>query len=64
MEHKHSELIEQLGGTGKVAKLCRVRSQAVSKWRRDGIPQARLLFLQAMFPDLFGTTRARLKKVA
>jgi hypothetical protein len=64
MEHEHSNLIEQLGGTGKVAKLCRVRSQAVSKWRRDGIPQARLLFLQAMFPHVFGVTRQKLKKVA
>lgn len=54
MDHDHSsELIDQLGGTRQVARICEVTSQAVSKWRRDGIPRARLLYLRAVRPDAF-----------
>lgn len=45
-------LIDKLGGTAEVARLCRVSSQAVSKWRRDGIPEARRMYLLAIRPDL------------
>lgn len=45
-------LIDKLGGTAEVARLCRVSSQAVSKWRRDGIPDARRMYLLAIRPDL------------
>jgi len=46
----HSILIDTLGGTVEVARLCHVSSQAVSKWRREGIPAARLMFLCAVRP--------------
>lgn len=46
-------IIDRLGGPAKVARLCRVRSQAVSQWRHDGIPDARLMYLQAVRPDVF-----------
>lgn len=49
---EHSKLIDLLGGTTKVASLCKVRSQAVSRWRRDGIPQARLMYLEAIHPEV------------
>ena len=53
MEHtKHSKLIDEMGGTVKVARLCNVSSQAVSKWRNEGIPSARLMYLKLLFPDL------------
>lgn len=45
-------MIEKLGGTAAVARLCRVSSQAVSKWRRQGIPAARGMYLLAIRPDL------------
>jgi len=45
-------LIDKLGGTAEVARLCRVSSQAVSKWRRDGIPESRRMYLLAIRPDL------------
>lgn len=35
---RFADLIEQLGGVAAVAALCRVSPQAVSKWRRYGIP--------------------------
>lgn len=47
----HSMLIDHLGGTTEVAKLCDVRTQAVSKWKKQGIPKARLMFLEAVRPD-------------
>lgn len=54
MEHvTDSKLIDELGGTTCVARLCDVRPQAVSKWRRDGIPAARRMYLRAVRPELF-----------
>lgn len=55
-----NELIDALGGTAAVAKLCEVNSQAVSQWRRKGIPKARLKYLELLRPDLFqrSTTHA------
>lgn len=48
-----SQLINDLGGTAKVARLCEVKMAAVSQWRRDGIPNARLMFLRLARPDIF-----------
>lgn len=44
--------IEALGGATAVAKLCECFPQAVSNWRREGIPKARLLHLKLLRPDL------------
>lgn len=46
-------LIDALGGTRAVAALCQVNDSAVSQWRRDGIPQARLMFLRLARPRVF-----------
>lgn len=51
-------IIDALGGSTEVARLCRVTVGAVSQWRHDGIPHARLMYLQLARPDVF----ARLKK--
>jgi hypothetical protein len=48
-----SSAIDKLGGTAEVARLCEVSPQAVSKWRREGIPRARLLYLRAIRPGAF-----------
>lgn len=50
--HHHSLLIDALGGTSRVADLCRVSPQAVSKWRNEGIPPARLMYLELARPDV------------
>lgn len=52
-EHPHSAYIARLGGPTKVAGLCRIRPQAVSQWRRFGIPPARLDYLMLLRPDVF-----------
>lgn len=48
-----NKIIDSLGGTSAVAELCEVTTGAVSQWRDDGIPRARLMFLKAVRPDVF-----------
>ena len=40
-------LLQLLGGTVKVAKMCEVEPAAVSQWKKNGIPREQLLFLAA-----------------
>lgn len=48
-----SKIIDDLGGTSEVAKLCRVKMPSVSWWRKQGIPEARLMYLKVIRPDIF-----------
>ena len=48
-----NKIIDEIGGTNVVAELCEVTPQAVSQWRDDGIPPARLMFLKVVRPDVF-----------
>lgn len=52
--HPDSPLIDKLGGASATARICRVTSQAVSQWRRYGIPEPRRMYLQLLRPDVFG----------
>lgn len=52
-QHPDSKIIDRLGGTSTVARLCRVKSPSVSEWRREGIPPARRQFLEVLRPDVF-----------
>ena len=49
-----NEIIDILGGTTKVAKLCNVTLPSVSQWRTNGIPQDRLIFVAASLEKLSG----------
>lgn len=49
-----NKIIDALGGTAAVAKLCDVRPPSVSEWRLSGIPRAREQFLRLLRPDVFG----------
>jgi len=42
-----TEIIDTLGGTFAVAKLCRVSPPAVSQWRTNGMPGDKLVLLAA-----------------
>lgn len=55
--HAHSLIIDELGGTAKVAKIFSIRNPSVSKWRKTGIPSARMMYLKKAYPKVF-----RLKK--
>lgn len=61
-----SEIIDRLGGTFAVARLCEVRPPSVSGWKARGeIPNARLLYLKAIRPDVFEPPKkARRRKSA
>lgn len=59
-----SQIIDALGGSSKVAELCEVTVSAVSQWREDGIPKARLMFLKLAKPDVFEALEAEDRKPA
>lgn len=47
-------IIELLGGTSEVARLCQIKPASVSEWKSRGrIPSARLMYLKLLRPDLF-----------
>ena len=49
MKAKLSEnaMLDLLGGTAKVARMCKCDNATVSSWRKRGIPHGQLLFLAA-----------------
>lgn len=53
LDQEACRVIDALGGTGEVARLCEVSDAAVSQWRKDGIPKARLQYLRLARPDVF-----------
>jgi hypothetical protein len=56
--HPDSAIVDRLGGTGRLAELCDVSSQAVSQWKRFGIPTARRAYLRLLNPEAFGLPEA------
>lgn len=53
MNKKSNEIIDSLGGTVEVSRMFNVTKGAVSQWRENGIPEARLMYLKLARPDLF-----------
>lgn len=47
------EIIDALGGTSEVARLCEIQPPSVSGWRKLGIPKAQLNFLKLARPAVF-----------
>jgi len=48
-----SEIIDNLGGPAVLARLLDITPQAVSKWRKTGIPKAQRRFLVLHDPSAF-----------
>lgn len=48
-----SKIIDDLGGTSVVAEMCEIKPASVSEWRKNGIPDARLMYLKLLRPDVF-----------
>lgn len=49
-----SEIIDRLGGTSEVARICQIKPPSVSEWRATGIPSARRQYLELLRPEVFG----------
>lgn len=57
-----SEIIDRLGGTTEVARICQIKPPSVSEWRASGIPPARRQYLELLRPEAFvpsGTAETR-----
>lgn len=59
MDQEACRVIDALGGTGEVARLCEVSDAAVSQWRHDGIPKARLQYLRLARPGVFDASKEK-----
>lgn len=57
-KHPDSDIIDALGGTAVVARLCKVKDPSVSDWRKAGIPAARRMYLETIKPEAFCTPKA------
>ena len=64
MRHSDSQIIDRLGGNAKVAAELKISSQAVSKWRNEGIPEARLMYLRIAHPQAFDTGNSNQQQAA
>ncbi len=53
MNHVANTVIDRLGGTAAVAKLCECKPPSVHEWRTNGIPKARMQFLKLAHPEAF-----------
>jgi hypothetical protein len=61
---ENNHVIESLGGNTSVARLCGISSQAVSGWRKNGIPKSRMLYFRLLRPDLFPAPERPKEEVA
>ncbi len=53
-----NEIIDAIGGTGATARIFKIKDSSVSEWRVNGIPQARLMYLRLLRPDLFDAEKS------
>lgn len=53
MDINPNVVIDRLGGTTAVAKICDVKPPSVHEWRTNGIPKARLQYLMLAYPKAF-----------
>jgi len=56
------EIIELLGGTSQVSRLCGVSAAAVCQWRKNGIPEDRLILLATQLEKLTNGKFSRKEK--
>lgn len=48
-----AKVIELLGGTVAVSRMCEIQSPSVSRWKRNGIPKDQARYLREVRPDVF-----------
>lgn len=52
-------VIDALGGTSAVARLCEIEPPSVTGWRSNGIPKAWLRYFRCSRPDIFKALPSR-----
>jgi hypothetical protein len=52
-----ARVIEALGGTVAVARICGIKQPSVSGWKKHGIPQAREQYLRLLRPEAWNRTK-------
>lgn len=52
-QQEANRIIDAMGGTVAVCTLFDITSGAVSQWRDEGIPEARMFSIRLLRPDLF-----------
>ena len=62
--HPDEKIISALGGTYAVASIFDIRPPSVTRWKVRGIPPARRMYLEVVYPELFGRPRKLIKRVA
>ena len=50
--HNDSLLIDMLGGTAVVSRIFNVKMPTVSYWRKNGIPEARMMYLEIRYKNI------------
>ena len=53
MDHEANTVIDRLGGTSEVARICDCKPPSVHEWRKTGFPKPRRQFLVLAFPWAF-----------
>ena len=48
-----NHVIDELGGTSVVARMCDIKPPSVSEWRNSGIPKPWEMYLKCLRPGLF-----------
>ena len=51
MQLTHEQLINLLGGTVTVSKICGTSAGAVTHWKTKGIPKGQLIFLASLIEE-------------
>lgn len=64
MDDLANKVIDSLGGTSAVARLCEIKVPSVSEWRHNGIPKPWKKFLMCKYPDLMDRVKARDQQAA
>lgn len=49
MNQPATQVIEALGGTAAAARIFNLSMPSVSDWKKDGIPEARVMFLRVAY---------------
>lgn len=53
MDYEADTVIDRLGGTSEVARICDCKPPSVHAWRKTGFPKPRRQFLVLAFPWAF-----------